>query len=67
MSVPKVLQYVCGNHFTQDCPTNERQFNAGFPHSLILKEGSIPSLCAQTFAPDKLGITRHILFSKLTF
>ncbi len=62
----KVL-YVCANYFTSDCLTNEGQFNAGFSQGLILKEGSIPTLVAQTSAPDEVSITRHMLFFKLLF
>ncbi len=53
MSWEKVL-YVCANYFTSDCLTNEGQFNAGFSQGLILKEGSIPTLVAQTSAPDEV-------------
>ncbi|XP_058609108.1 zinc finger MYM-type protein 4 isoform X2 [Onychostoma macrolepis] len=45
--ISKVL-YVCANHFTPDCLSNE-----GFSQRLILKEGSIPTLRARTSAPDK--------------
>ncbi|KAF4115525.1 hypothetical protein G5714_003014 [Onychostoma macrolepis] len=39
--------YVCTNHFTPDCLTNQGQFNAGFSQRLLLKEGSIPTIPAR--------------------
>jgi len=56
----KIL-YVCSNHFAPECFTNKGFVNAGFSKRLILKEGSIPTIRAQTSDPDKVSVVRHLL------
>ncbi len=44
--------YICANHFLPDCFVNKGQFNTGFTQKLILKDGSIPAVHAQTSYPE---------------
>ncbi|XP_051741930.1 uncharacterized protein LOC127508133 isoform X13 [Ctenopharyngodon idella] len=36
---------LCSRHFTDDCFLNLNAFNEGFASRLLLKDGSVPSLC----------------------
>ena len=40
----RVSLYVCANHFTSDCFSNECQYKAGFASTLTLIKGSVPEL-----------------------
>ncbi len=34
--------FVCSRHFGDECFINKAQFDAGFVHRLILKDGAVP-------------------------
>ena len=44
--------FVCANHFTSDCFSNEGQYKAGFASTLTLVKGSVPIIT---------GKCRHVL------
>ncbi|XP_016103244.1 piggyBac transposable element-derived protein 4-like isoform X2 [Sinocyclocheilus grahami] len=39
---------ICAAHFTEDRFLNVREFNAGFAQKLVLKDGAVPTLKAET-------------------
>ena len=44
--------YVCANHFTSDCFSNEGQYKAGFALTQILVNGSVPHIQDPATAPE---------------
>ncbi|KAL7398437.1 hypothetical protein ABVT39_010016 [Epinephelus coioides] len=49
--------FVCANHFTTDCFSNEGQYKAGLATRLFLKDGSIPTVRGD--ATDEVIIYQH--------
>lgn len=54
VNLPKWL-YVCGSHFTSENFLNEGQFNAGFAHKLVIKEGAIPTVRNRAWTPGAVS------------
>ena len=48
----RVSLYVCANHFTSDCFSNEGQYKAGFASTLTLVKGSEPTIPDPATAPE---------------
>ena len=47
-----VSLYVCTNHFTSDCFSDEGQYKTGFASTLTLVKGSVPTIPDPATAPE---------------